>query len=73
MEGQSKISSLLETTLNVGSGFIISMIVWEFWVKRYLGLDTNIAQNIVVTLVFTVVSIVRGYTWRRIFNKNRTK
>jgi len=66
---QSKYQSLKEQVLNVGSGFIISATVWEFLIKPlvnegYLSLDSTLT----ITCIFTVTSLIRGYTWRRVFN-----
>ncbi len=66
---QSKYQSLKEQFLNVGSGFIISALVWEYFIKHlinqgYITLDSTLT----VTCIFTVVSLIRGYVWRRIFN-----
>ena len=69
MEMQSKYQSFKEQILNVGSGFIISALVWEYFIKSlvndgYLSLDSTLA----ITCIFTVVSLIRGYVWRRVFN-----
>lgn len=70
---QSKKSSLLEQFFNVGSGFIISLCVWVYVVNPVWELNVTPADNIYITLLFTVVSIVRGYVWRRLFNKHLHK
>lgn len=65
---QSKWSSLIEQVLNVGSGFVISLIVWSFVIVPLWEMDTNFADNLAITAVFTFVSVVRGFAWRRAFN-----
>jgi len=66
---QSKIESGIETFVNVFSGWFISMLLWSFLVAPMWGYeDRGIAVNMGVTLTFTVVSIIRGYFWRRFFN-----
>lgn len=65
---QSRIASAIEAVCNVASGFILAMILWRLVVAPYLGIPVSLNQNIKVTGLFTVVSIVRGYLWRRIFN-----
>jgi hypothetical protein len=65
---QSKLHSLLEQVLNIGSGFIISLAVWEFVIKPVWRIETNFAENLQITVVFTVVSLARSYAWRRAFN-----
>lgn len=70
---QSKLESLIESILNTASGFIISMFVWKFAVAPAIGLEASFLQSVGVTLVFTIVSIVRGYYWRRFFAKGLHK
>lgn len=66
---QRKAISLLESCLNVGSGFVLSLIVWEFVIEPLFGIEKSLRENIGITGIFTVISIVRGYIWRRLFNK----
>lgn len=67
---QSKTMSLVESLTNTVVGFIVSLISWVFIAKWY-GITLSMHDNITLTLCFTVVSIVRGYVLRRIFNKIR--
>jgi hypothetical protein len=64
---QSRLSSLIEQVLNVASGFIISLIVWQT-VGPLMGYSVTLGDNLIITAIFTVVSIIRGYLWRRYFN-----
>ena len=69
---------MVETLVGTGAGFILSLAVWEFVVKPVWHVQTSFAENISITLLFTVVSIARGYVLRRIFNnmlthKNKNK
>lgn len=64
---QSRLSSLIEQVLNVASGFIVSLLLWQA-VGPLLGYEVNLADNLTITTIFTVVSIIRGYLWRRYFN-----
>jgi hypothetical protein len=66
---QSRTRSLVEQLLNIGSGFLVSLCVWEFIVKPVWEIDTSFAENLTITCLFTVVSIVRSYAWRRLFNR----
>ncbi len=65
---QSKTQSLIEQLLNIGSGFLISLCVWEFIVKPIWKIETNFAENLQITVLFTAVSLARSYAWRRAFN-----
>lgn len=66
---QSRARSLIEQLFNIGSGFIVSLAVWEFIVKPVWEINTSFSQNFSITCLFTVVSIARSYAWRRIFNR----
>ncbi len=71
MISQSKRLSLLEVVLNVGTGFLLAMGVWQFIVPTfYPHLTPTISENLYMTTVFTAVSVARGYIWRRLFNGN---
>ena len=65
---QTRLSSLTETLLNVGSGFLVTLAVWQLIVAPIWGYDVTIWDNLSMTAVFTVVSMLRGYVWRRLFN-----
>ena len=65
---QSKKGSALEVTLNIGSGFITAMLTWQFIAAPLFGYTVTLWDNFWLTMIFTVVSVVRSYIWRRIFN-----
>lgn len=66
---QPRTQSLIETLCNVASGFIVSLIYWQFLVIPQIeGKELIFTLNLSITLQFTVLSIVRGYIWRRYFN-----
>ena len=67
---QTKKHSFIETCCNVGSGFIVAMLVWEFLIEPLYGIDKDFTENFGITCIYTVISIARGYLWRRIFNHN---
>jgi hypothetical protein len=63
---QSKTVSAIEATLNIGSGFIISVLVWQVLAGWY-GYPMPLSRNLEITSIFTVVSVLRSYIWRRAF------
>lgn len=65
---QTRLSSLTEQLLNVGSGFIVSLVFWVWVVVPVWDLEVDMHENLTITACFTVLSIVRGYIWRRCFN-----
>ncbi len=64
---QSKLESAIETTLNVGSGFIIAMIIWFAIIQPVWDIEVTFMDNVGITAIFTIVSVARGYLWRRFF------
>lgn len=70
--GQSRRMSMVEQLFNVGSGVVLSLIVGQI-VYPLVGYAVTLMDNLVLTIVFTVVSIVRGYVWRRVFNRLQRK
>jgi hypothetical protein len=67
---QTKKGSIFEQCCNIGSGFILAMLLWNFVVIHMIDANGYAAlnQNVQITSLFTVVSLVRGYFWRRLFN-----
>ena len=67
---QSRKSSLIEQLCNVGSGFFIALIYWQLIIMPQIEAagELTLAVNASITLQFTLVSIVRGYFFRRLFN-----
>lgn len=65
---QTKWGSLLEQVCNVGSGFLVSLVLWQGVLAPLWGYEVTFADNLGITTIFTVVSVLRGYAWRRWFN-----
>jgi len=65
---QSKKMSILEVTLSTIFGLVTSFII-QLLIYPALNIDVKLNQNIIITFVFFIASILRGYLIRRIFNK----
>lgn len=65
---QSRTSSFIESCLNTASGFALSFVVWHFVALAY-AIPMPLSTNLQITGIFTVVSVIRSYVWRRLFNK----
>jgi hypothetical protein len=63
---QSKTKSLIESVANVAAGFLISLLI-QLLIYPLLDIEVSINQNLTITAVFTVVSIIRNYIIRRLF------
>jgi hypothetical protein len=64
---QTKKHSIIESLANIFLGLIISFLV-QLWIYPFLGIEVNLNQNIFITFIFFVVSFLRSYFLRRIFN-----
>jgi len=68
---QSRITSLLEVVLSTMIGFIASLLLWIWFIKPYYNIQTAFIENLEITLWFTILSILRGFGVRRLFNHFR--
>lgn len=66
---QSRRLSLIESITQQAVGLVISLLIWEFVIKPVWNIQTGIVDNITITLLFTLASIIRGYIFRRLFNR----
>lgn len=66
---QTKLESFIEQLCNVGSGMVISYAVMEVVLAPLLHIGITPVQNLWTTVVLTIVSVLRGYLWRRCFDK----
>lgn len=63
---QPKLLSWLETCLNTGIGFVIA-IAAQALIFPLFGFHPPLSTNVSIALIFTVISILRGYLMRRLF------
>ena len=64
---QTKKKSIIETFTQTLTGLIVSFII-QLVIYPALDIPVTIGQNILITLVFVIASILRGYLIRRLFN-----
>jgi hypothetical protein len=64
---QSRVMSLIEAVANVIVGYGVA-VATQMTIFPWFGLETTLDQNLQMGLIFTVVSLVRGYALRRFFN-----
>ena len=67
---QTRTMSLVETITNVAIGLIVSFLS-QVVIFKYYDIHISLAQNLELTLYFTVVSVIRGFALRRFFNSIR--
>ena len=65
--GQSKKHSLLESIVNVAIGYGIA-ILSQIAIFPLFGIHIPLRDNLLIGVIFTIVSIVRSYALRRAFN-----
>jgi hypothetical protein len=65
---QLKRHSLLESVVNVAVGYGVALLS-QILVFPVFNIRVSLKQNIYIGLIFTVISIIRSYLLRRLFNK----
>ncbi len=64
---QSRRMSAVEICVSTAVGYVVA-VATQFAVFPAFGLRVGVADNAVIGLIFTAVSLVRGYVLRRVFN-----
>lgn len=72
MRRQSRRMSLVESLANVIMGYGIA-IATQILVFPWFGLQASLSDNLAIGAIFTVVSIIRSYTLRRLFEALRIR
>ena len=65
---QNKKLSIIESVSNTLIGLLTSFLI-QITIYPYLNIPVTIKENIIITIVFFIASIIRGYLVRRLFNK----
>jgi hypothetical protein len=69
---QSKRGSLIETVTGTAIGYTVA-VVTQVIVFPWFNLQVSPSQNLLIAAVFTLISLVRGYWVRRLFNYMHTR
>lgn len=64
---QTRLGSLIEAVMNTAIGLVISIIANQLVFPRF-GFHPTLGENIAISLIYTGISIARGYVLRRWFN-----
>lgn len=64
---QTRLESLVEVLINVAIGWVIALIT-QLLVFPLFGINITVVEQLGISVIFTIVSIVRGYVIRRWFN-----
>lgn len=65
---QKRWQSFLESCINVAIGYGVALLA-QLLVFPLFGIDIPMASNLAIGAIFTVISIVRSYAVRRVFNR----
>lgn len=63
---QTRVGSVLEVACNYASGMVIAWLTGLI-VFPMFGMTVSHAENAMITLIYTGVSVIRSYAWRRGF------
>ena len=66
-KGQKKTTSLIETCLNTAICYFVALTT-QIIIFPWFDIEVTFNQQLGIGFIFTVVSIVRGYFVRRLFN-----
>ena len=67
---QTKINSIIESLTQTIIGLVTSIMV-QIIIYPLLCIPVSFKQNLIITAVFFIVSIIRGYIIRRWFNSKK--
>ena len=69
---QTKRQSLIETLTSVFVGWLIGVIL-NLTILPLFDYNITVVDSLWVSLIFTVISVVRGYLIKRFFNSKERK
>ena len=69
---QTKKQSFIETLTSVFAGWLIGVIL-NLTILPLFDYNITVVDSLLVSLIFTVISVVRGYLIRRFFNSKERK
>ena len=69
---QSRAMSLVEVITNVVVGYGLA-VTTQIVVFPWFGIETGLTEHLTIGLAFLVVSLVRGYALRRLFEAFRLR
>lgn len=64
---QSKLESIVESTFNTVVGYVLAVIC-QVLIFPMFGINVSVSTNVAIVTIFTVISFVRVYLFRRLFN-----
>ena len=66
---QTRVESLVEQGVNMFFKFWVAAAAWKFMVAPLIDAGVlSYKAALPITIIFTVLSLIQGYFWRRVFN-----
>jgi hypothetical protein len=66
---QTRRHTIIEVVVSTAVAFLISMLLQHYFVNPVWHLHSSPLDSLGITVFFTVVSLVRSYYLRRLFNR----
>ena len=67
---QSRRQSLIEAITNVMVGYVLAVMT-QLVVFQWFGLQASLSDNLAIGAIFVMISLVRSYALRRLFERWR--
>lgn len=65
---QSRMGSFIEVCINIAIGFSINFFM-NLTIFPFFGWNISVSENLLLGVIYTVVSVIRGYVVRRWFER----
>lgn len=65
---QTKIHSALESIANIATGYLLAVLA-QMVILPLFDIHASTSQHLKIAAIFTVVSLIRSYCLRRLFNR----
>ncbi len=65
---QTRLGSFIEVCFNIGIGFTINFFM-NLTIFPLFGWSISVGENLLLGVIYTVVSVIRGYVVRRYFER----
>lgn len=63
----TRLESFIESVINTGLGFLLALVT-QILIYPLFDIEVSLGDQTLLALIFTAVSLVRGYVVRRYFN-----
>jgi hypothetical protein len=65
---QSRMMSMIEAAANVAIGYLVALAA-QLAIFPLFAIHVSLGDNMMISALFTLVSLARSYALRRLFNK----